>query len=152
MENLLINCKVMEQSSPILYNAKIHWISYLIPAILILVGCIGIIPLVLLRGFFQIIGLLLFLLFCKGILKIWKIRTTKIFITQEYLSVSTGIFTKIISDISLQKMEGMQFQQSMIGKILNYGTLIISTGDIYQSFTIQNPQHLRQKLLDNNSQ
>ncbi|PTT33629.1 hypothetical protein DBR28_14425, partial [Chryseobacterium sp. HMWF028] len=65
-----------------------------------------------------------------------------------YLSISTGIFSQTIIDISLKKMEGMQLYQTWIGKALNYGTLIISTGGVTHSYSISNPTELREKIID----
>lgn len=148
MVNLLLKNMEMNYSQPILYRAKIHWISYIFPAIYTAVGSIGILPLFILRGTFQIFAVLLVILFCNGIIKIIKKKTTKVYVTEGYLSISTGIFSQTIIDISLKKMEGMQLYQTWIGKALNYGTLIISTGGVTQSYSISNPTELREKIID----
>ncbi len=138
----------MNYSQPILYRAKIHWISYIFPAIYTVVGSIGIVPLFILRGTFQIFAVLLVILFCNGIIKIIKRKTTKVYVTEGYLSISTGIFSQTIIDISLKKMEGMQLYQTWLGKALNYGTLIVSTGGVTQSYSISNPTELREKIIN----
>lgn len=148
MVNLLLKNMAMNYSHPILYRAKLHWISYLFPTIYTVVGSIGILPLFILRGTFQILAMLLVILFCNGIREIIKKKSTKIYVTEGYLSISTGIFSQTIIDISLRKMEGMQLYQTWIGKALNYGTLIISTGGVTQSYSISNPTDLREKIIE----
>lgn len=133
-------------AQPILYEAKLHWISYIRPIIYIILGSLNVFQILLFRNLFQIIALpLLFLLF-KGIIELLNYKKTKIRLSNDYLSFSTGIFTTSIIDVSLNKMEGMQLTQSLFGKTLNYGRLTMTTGQVTQSFTISNPSELREKL------
>jgi uncharacterized membrane protein YdbT with pleckstrin-like domain len=148
MVNLLLKNMKINYSQPILYRAKIHWISYVFPAIYTAVGSIGILPLFILRGTFQIFAVLLVILFCNGIIKIIKKKTTKVYVTEGYLSISSGIFSQTNIDISLKKMEGMQLNQTWLGRAFNYGTLIISTGGVSQSYSISNPTDLREKIIE----
>lgn len=55
-----------------------------------------------------------------------------------------GILSKITTDISLDKLEGIFINQSPIGQVFNYGDLTIKTQDIYVSFTISNPNEFRE--------
>ncbi|HFK5574901.1 hypothetical protein CMT52_20880 [Elizabethkingia anophelis] len=149
MEDLLTNFKT--SSEPIKYEAKIHWFSYVIPIFFIVIGSIGVLYFLLLGyafmfGFMGIISLFLIFLFIKGIIKIIRNKNTKIYVTDNYLTLSTGILGKTFSDISLNKVEGMWVHQSFLGKMLNFGSLIVTTGGVTHLYSIENPMELRSVL------
>ncbi|WP_106916661.1 PH domain-containing protein [Chryseobacterium aurantiacum] len=150
MKDLLTDIKT--SCEPINYEAKVHWISYVIPVFFTVIGSVGVLYFLLLGykfmlGFMGIISLFLIFLFIKGIIKIIRNKNTKIYVTDNYLTFSTGILGKTFSDISLNKLEGMQFNQSFLGKMLNYGTLVVTTGEVTHSYFIENPMELRNVLL-----
>lgn len=150
MKDLLTDIKT--SSEPINYEAKVHWISYVIPVFFTVIGSVGVLYFLLLGykfmlGFMGIISLFLIFLFIKGIIKIIRNKNTKIYVTDNYLTFSTGILGKTFSEISLNKLEGMQFNQSFLGKMLNYGTLVVTTGEVTHSYFIENPMELRNVLL-----
>lgn len=132
-----------------LYHAKLHWTSYFIPVTYTVLGSVGILPLFAFRGSLRVLALLLVFLFCKGIFRILKCRTIKIYVTEDFLTISSGIFSKTIVDIRLTKMEGMLLHQNLLGKILNYGNLIVSTGATTCSYNIKNPMELRSVVMNN---
>lgn len=149
MEDLLTNFKT--SSEPIKYEAKIHWFSYVIPIFFIAIGSIGVLYFLLLGyafmfGFMGIISLFLIFLFIKGIIKVIRNKNTKIYVTDNYLTFSTGILGKTFSDISLNKLEGMWVHQSLLGKMLNFGSLVVTTGGVTHSYSIENPMELRNVL------
>lgn len=149
MKNLPVESEV---SKPVIhYEAKIHWISNAIPILFIIVGSIGIIEFLLLGyknilGFFGIISLFLMYLFIKGLLRFIQNKKTRIYVTDNHLTFSTGIFGNTLSDLSLNKLEGIHLHQSFLGKTLNFGTLVISTGGISNTYIIENPMALRNYL------
>ncbi|MDQ8749933.1 PH domain-containing protein [Elizabethkingia miricola] len=149
MEDLLTNFKT--SSEPLKYEAKIHWFSYVIPIFFIAIGSIGVLYFLLLGyafmfGFMGIISLFLIFLFIKGIIKVIRNKNTKIYVTDNYLTLSTGILGKTFSDISLNKLEGMWVHQSFLGKMLNFGSLIVTTGGVTHLYSIENPMELRSVL------
>ncbi|NML70801.1 PH domain-containing protein [Chryseobacterium sp. RP-3-3] len=150
MKDLLTDFKTSSES--INYEARVHWISYVIPVFFTVIGSVGVLYFLLLGykfmlGFMGIISLFLIFLFIKGIIKIIRNKNTKIYVTDNHLSFSTGILGKTLSDLSLNKLEGMQLQQSFLGKTLNFGTLVVTTGGMTHSYFIENPMELRSALL-----
>ncbi len=74
-------------------------------------------------------------------------KMTKIFITDKSLTLITGILSKNIDDISLNKYEGMAIHQSLLGRFLNYGILTVSTGGVTLSYQIEKPLVLREYII-----
>lgn len=155
MKDLLTDFKTSSES--INYEARVHWISYVIPVFFTVIGSVGVLYFLLLGykfmlGFMGIISLFLIFLFIKGIIAIIRNKNTKIYVTDYHLSFTTGIFGKTRSDLSLNKLEGMHLQQSLLGKTLNFGSLIVTTGGMNHSYFIENPMELRNVLLHSQKQ
>ena len=127
----------------IIYEAKLHWISYILPWALILVGGVFIIPLFFVNGYARFISFILSLLFLVGTIDLLRKKSIKISLSSNYLSISKGILGKQTVDISLKKFEGMVLKQSLIGRGLNFGTLTVTTGEVVYSYNIKKPQELR---------
>ena len=149
MENLLVNNKIMVETKPILFQAKIHWISYVIPILFTAVGSVGFIPLLFTKGvgIIQIIALALVFLFIKGGVKLLNLYFTKIFITADHLSISSGFITSNVVDIPLNRIEGVFLTQNFLEKNLNCGSLLVTTGIVNLKYTIANPFELRKFII-----
>lgn len=147
MENLLIVQKQnTEIPKDIIYNGKIHWMSYFIPVIQSFLGVIGLLSFAVTIGFFKIISLGLTVLLYKGVVKILQLKFTKIYITKKYLTITTGIINKSTVDISLYRVEVTKVYQSIMGRIFNYGRVYVSTGEITKSFVIANPKEFKDSI------
>jgi uncharacterized membrane protein YdbT with pleckstrin-like domain len=149
MKNLLTESESF--NTVIRYEAKIHWVSYIVPIFFIIIGSIGVLQFLLLGYKFMIsvigiISMFLMYLFIKGLLRFIQNKKTKIYVTDNHLTFSTGIFGNTLSDLSLNKLEGIHLHQSFLGKTLNFGTLVISTGEISNTYIIENPMALRNYL------
>ncbi|WP_343642365.1 PH domain-containing protein [Chryseobacterium sp.] len=150
MKNLLADSEA--HTPHIYYTAKIHWISYIIPVLLILIGSVGVISFLLLgyTSMASIIGLFsLFLIyiFIKGLIRLLRSRSTKIYVTDNHLTFTTGVLGKTLFDLSLNKLEGMHLHQSFLGKVLNFGALVVTTGGVKNTFFIKHPLELRDAIL-----
>ena len=137
MTNLLTDVETSSYSEPILHESKLHWIAYLLPYTYIFIGAFGILPMIMVKGFAQIIGIVLFVFFCKGVYKVVQKKRTRIFITEKYLTISTGIFSTTVTNVRLSKVEGIFLVQSLLGKLLNYGSLIVTTGELSYRYNVQ---------------
>ncbi|WP_126652170.1 PH domain-containing protein [Chryseobacterium aureum] len=150
MKNLLATSEAY--NSHIYYTAKIHWISYVIPFFLIAIGSLGVISFLLVGykymiSFIGLFSLFLIYIFIRGLILLLRNRSTKIFITDSHLTLSQGILSKTSFDLSLQKLEGMTLHQNFLGKFLDFGTLIVSTGSLKHTYNIKHPQELRDAIL-----
>lgn len=148
MKNLLNVRADKDDAVEVLYNAEKHWTSYLFPIIFTTIGLVGFIPFILGSGTVRIIGIVLLCVFFKGVKSLAEIIKTKIYLTKEHITISTGIFGSTVSDIALKKLEGISLSQNFIGRILNFGTLSVSTGEVTQRYIIKNPMKLRTKIIN----
>lgn len=144
MRNLLKS----QSDTEVVYKAEKHWTSYILPIIFTVIGMVGILPVIFGSGSVRIIGIILLYVFFKGAKSLAEIIKTKIYLTKDYITISTGIFGSTVSDISLEKLEGISLSQNFIGKLLNFGTLYVSTGEVRQRYIIKNPMQLRSKIIN----
>lgn len=152
MEDLLNMSNANTEKAAVLYETKLHWISMVFPILLMIVGSVGL-PFMILAlldgggGIVTILSVGLSFLFLKGLYSFLLKRSMRVEVTENQLTLLSGIFSKNISDISLNKLEGLQLHQSFLGKQLNFGTLYISTGGESQSYKIQHPMELREVVM-----
>lgn len=139
--------KYLFDSEAITYQTTIHWISLVLPIIKIILGFIGILIIILPFGLFKIIGVYLVYLLLKGILDFIYLKSIKVCVTKHYLSITMGILSRSTIDTPLNKSENICFYQSLLGRMLNYGKIIIDTGGLTQSYILKNPLELRTQIL-----
>lgn len=141
MRNLL----TLQDVKNIRYEGKIHYISYILPLILSIFGLIMMMANFTFKVY--ITGSLFLLLFIFQVKKLLILKSIKILVTDNELTIASGLLNKKITDISLRKYEAMQLSQSLIGKLLNYGKLTVTTGHITKSYKIKSPIKLREAII-----
>lgn len=67
-----------------------------------------------------IVGLILFVLIFL------KYKTTELVVTNKRLIAKSGLIKRQAIEMTLSKIESLQVSQSIMGRMLNYGTIIIS--------------------------
>lgn len=139
---------MITQNEKILYEAKIPWISNVFSILLMIIGFFGFPILAFTDRFTQILGIGLIYLFAKGLFKLLNNLNTKIYLRDKQVSIETGVLYKQVQDISINKLEGITVTQNIIGKLFNFGSLIISTGGIHCNYYISNPMELRNKIIN----
>lgn len=146
MVNLILN-NAIENSSPIIYQAKSHWIFYISSVSRIVIGFIGIPGFFILYGLLKLISFLLIILFYKGVSSLLRKRSVKLYVKEGILSISSGVFYKMVHEIPINKIEGVGLFQNWVGRIFNYGTLAISIGNNVLRYSISDPAALRNELM-----
>ena len=101
----------------VVYSAKLHWIIYLTP---------------------------------KAILTLWiapfiQRATSEFAITTKRVIIKEGLIARRTLEMNLSKIETVNVDQSIIGRILNYGSItIIGTGGTHEVFhNIAHPMQFR---------
>ena len=75
-------------------------------------------------------GVLLLPVFGLGLiflLRAWLVyRTTELAITNKRIVSKTGIISRAVMELRLDKIESIQVEQGMLGRILNFGAVMIA--------------------------
>lgn len=126
------------------YRAKLHWIIFALPVIVLLIAIA--VPFVganwrvsaVLAG----IGLLLFI-------PPWiKSLSSEFAVTNKRVLVKVGLIRRHSLELLLQKVEGIGVDQTLTGRILGYGTITVSgTGGTREAFRlISDPLEFRRQV------
>ena len=137
--------KTLSADEKILQTAKLHWICYVFPWSMIIIGALtvvigfGLIPLA--------IGLYYYL----------KNATTEMIITNKRVIAKRGIIGVHTTEIRNIKVEGVRLHQSVFGRILGYGNIVFTgTGNAVTVFEdVVNPvatKSLCEETIENNRQ
>lgn len=129
----------------VVYRTRLHWIIFLGPVIFTVLGLALSIegdrsgPI----GFpFFVISLF------WGISSFIKMVTSEFGITNKRVLIKVGFIRRESVDTLLAKVEGIHIHQGILGRILNYGTIVIrGTGGSSTPFKkIRDPLEFRQKV------
>ena len=132
------------------YIAKSHWISYIKPIAYIIFALIGIAVFFSLSSWFRyIIGLVSFITLFNATNSFIQYKTFKIVVKGKQISLSAGLVSRHQLDIPIHRREGIFVNQSILGRIFNYGEITIATGGVSSTHTIAKPNKLRNELYIN---
>lgn len=87
-------------------------------------------------------------LFSLGILPLIDRNTDEFAITNRRIIVKTGLISRHTLEMNLSKIESVNVDQTILGRLLGYGTItIIGSGGTRESFpNISNPLEFRKKF------
>ena len=117
----------LTEGERILYQAKLHWVLFLGPAMLIVLGGLWIPAKGLSALVFVVIGL------AWGVLSYRKYYNSYIHVTNKKVVICTSFLMKRPYRIPLADIGYVDFYQPSLGAILNFGKITIVHGDKYKS-------------------
>ena len=123
--------RVLQPGETIAYRARLHWILMapgtsltLIAAVLAVAGLIAA-PSGSRIGLWALSSVLL-LIGATMLLRAWLRRlSTEIIVTNRRIILKTGLISRRSIEMNLDKIESVMVNQPIIGRLLDYGTLII---------------------------
>jgi uncharacterized membrane protein YdbT with pleckstrin-like domain len=138
----------------IIYKAKLHWALFLRPIGPLLIMFIF---LLLVGGsnddstgsfLFCLSGIFFLLAILVGIGALMAFMTTEFALTNKRVIAKTGWIKRRSMELLLQKVESIGVDQPILGRILNYGTIIVTgTGGTKEPFNnIADPMELRKRV------
>lgn len=57
-----------------------------------------------------------------------NLRSTELGVTSKRVIMKTGFISRRTVELNLQKVESVQVDQGLVGRVLNYGTIVIAGG------------------------
>src|SRR5258706_14831965 len=118
---------VLQPNEHVIVTGRLHWIIYW-RAILCLVLGAALLVLEQIYGVDQTVkgvsAALVFVLFMIFFLHPWFVRwITEIAVTNKRLIYNTGFINRHTAEMNLDKVESVDVDQSVLGRMLDYGTL-----------------------------
>jgi uncharacterized membrane protein YdbT with pleckstrin-like domain len=115
------------QGEQVVYRAELHWIIFIWPVIfsLILIGIPWLIAAILQK------------------------KTTEMAVTNKRVIIKTGIISRRTIEMNLSKIENIEVNQNIIGRIFGYGIItIVGTGGTHEPFkNVSQPLDFRKSVL-----
>ena len=122
----------------VLYKTRLHWVLFVKPALVVLVG---VILMVLLRQVQDPRWLWIFGAAVALIGLVWafvhyvEVMTSEFAVTTSRLILKVGLISRYTTELLLAKVESIGVQQGLIGRLLNYGDLTVTgTGGAREVF------------------
>jgi len=124
--------KNLTPNETVISETKLHWIIFIKPILFFLLALYITKSISNLFGFFRLLIILISLIYF--LIKFIEYKCTEIALTSNRIIVKTGFISRNASDISLKKVEGIDIKQSVLGRILNYGSMKVrgtGTGEVW---------------------
>lgn len=102
------------------YRGKLHWVVFLWPAIWLIVA------MMFSHGNSAVSGLFFLIAVVTGIGSFINYTTSEFGITNKRVIVKVGFIRRYSIEILLNKVEGIQVNQNILGRILGFGSIMVS--------------------------
>lgn len=140
----------LRPNETILYIAKVHWVVYILPVVILYFSVPrAFAPRAFAGDAIPLVGIIVtlagLLLLCSAVIKQF---TTELAITNERVIAKFGLISRTTSEQQLDRVEGVNLNQSILGRILNYGTITVrgTGGGLTPIPVIKNPGAFQSKL------
>ena len=145
--------KILEPGESVTHVTRTHWLVYLPAIFLLLLGIVVLASSSYVSADFvavpQIAGAMLVLLAAISWLPAFVRRwTTELAVTNRRIVFKSGLFRRHTMEMNMSKVESVDVDQSVMGRILDYGTVTIrgTGGGIEPMRNIANPIAFRNRV------
>ena len=117
----------LRKGEAVVYNAKVHWVVYIFPVVILYFG----VPAMFTTKTFQddittaigpVVTTIGILLLINAIIRQF---CTELAITDERVIAKFGLISRSTFEQQLDRVEGVNLNQSIFGRLLNYGTVTV---------------------------
>jgi uncharacterized membrane protein YdbT with pleckstrin-like domain len=146
--------RVLSPGEKITYRAGLHWILYagaIGPAVLGVAGAVGAsrMPDGLPRSMILIVSTLALAASLLQVLAVWsRMANTEIVVTDRRIIYKTGLVSRRSIEMNLDKVESVTVDQGLLGRLLDFGTVIIRGvgAGLEPVATVASPLEFRQRV------
>jgi len=143
--------KNLMSGEKVTYRTKLHWVVFFRPAIWLLVALFFFVKgsgIAEIQMFGMFVWLFVLTAIIDGIGALIKYSTSEFGLSNKRVLMKAGFIRRNSIEVLLSKVEGIQVKQSILGRVLDYGSIIVSgTGGMNDPFhKITNPMKFRRKV------
>jgi len=139
--------KNLANNEKIVYRAKLHWWIYAKGILLFILGIVigeaagGNSGGLAFGGLISFVGIISLLsAFMRG-------SSSEFAVTNRKVILKTGVLKRKLVELQLNRAEGLRVDQGILGRILNYGSLVVTSGNVTESFSpIANPYEFKKQI------
>ena len=134
----------------ILYRAKLHWWIYLKSILLVIVGIIiGLLAkdTKAADAGYTILGVL-FVIGVVGFINAYiRSNASEFVVTNRRIMLKTGTIKRKLTELQLNRAEGLRIDQTVMGRVFNYGSIIITSGGVTETFSpVDKPYEFKKEI------
>lgn len=135
----------LQAGEEIKYKADIHWYIFAYPVILLLLSAFFSSAQ---TGLFYYVSILLLLSGLFQLIKRILLKMdTEYVVTNKKVILKSGILNRDALELVLNKCEGIRINQSFMGRMLGFGSIVVTTGGVTNKFDfITNPIKFRNEI------
>lgn len=135
----------LQAGEEIKYKADIHWYIFAYPVILLLLSVFFSSAQ---TGFFHYVSLFLLLSGLFQLIKRILLKMdTEYVVTNKKVILKSGILSQDALELVLNKCERIRINQSLMGRMLGFGSIVVTTGGVTNKFDfITNPIKFRNEI------
>ena len=135
----------LQAGEEIKYKADIHWYIFAYPVILLLLSVFFSSAQ---TGFFHYVSLFLLLSGLFQLIKRILLKMgTEYVVTNKKVILKSGILSRDALELVLNECEGIRINQSLMGRMLGFGSIVVTTGGVTNKFDfITNPIKFRNEI------
>ena len=116
----------LQQGEEIRYRARIHIFLFLQPTIILGIGFLFYFDTIRITHY---LGVTLLFLGLVSLVQRVLVKVGSIYaVTNKRVILKTGIIGRSVVELVLAKCEGLHIEQSVLGRIFGFGTIIVTTG------------------------
>ena len=133
----------LTNNESVIYTAKMHWIVYLKGIGVLILGV-----LMVLTKDVRIMGLMVIVISIGFFFVAWlEVVTTELAVTSKRIIAKIGFIRRNTIELNHSKVESLSVNQTIMGRILNYGTIVVNGtgGNRLPVAKISNPLEFRRK-------
>lgn len=128
----------LQPEEEIMHRAKIHIFLFLQPAILLSIGYVCYLDDAQMTHY---LGVTLLFLGLVSLVQRVLVKVGSIYaVTNKRVILKTGVISRRTVELVLAKCEGLHVSQNVLGRIFNFGTITVTTGDAIKCYYyVSNP-------------
>ncbi|MCR8556388.1 PH domain-containing protein [Mucilaginibacter sp. BJC16-A38] len=139
--------KNLANNEQIIYRAKLHWWIYGQSVFLLILGIV----VFALWGKTEVVKIIGGLLVIIGLITLLnayiRSSTSEFAVTNRRIMMKTGVTKRRLIELQLNRSDGLVIDQGIIGRIFNYGSIIIRTGNLEEIFSpVADPYEFKRQI------
>jgi uncharacterized membrane protein YdbT with pleckstrin-like domain len=139
--------KNLANNEKIVYTAKLHWWIYgknlLLLALALIIGFNAGNS----EGGKAFGGLLVFISLIGLVGAYRRSKSSEFVVTNRRIMLKTGVLKRKLVELQLNRAEGLSVDQGIIGRMLNYGSIIVTSGGVKEVFSpIAQPYEFKKQI------
>jgi len=139
--------KNLANNEKIVYTANLHWWIYLRGIILLVLGVIIVQTANGNNSGSGIGGVIAFIGILGLISAFMRAKSSEFVVTNRKVILKTGVLRRKLVELQLNRAEGLSVDQGILGRILNYGTIVVTSGGVRERFSpISNPYEFKKQI------